>query len=40
MHEHEQDAQGRQICTTSGEAPSVVRAQQQQEGHTGQHSWT
>lgn len=35
MHEHEQDAAGRQICTTSGEAPSKVRAEQTEE--TGQH---
>lgn len=35
MHEHEQDGQGRQICTTSGEAPSKVRAEQTEE--TGQH---
>lgn len=34
MHEHEQDAAGRQICTTNGEAPSKVRAEQKQE--TGQ----
>lgn len=38
MHEHEQDEQGRQICTTSGEAPSSVRAQQRVDGNTGQHS--
>ena len=37
MHEHETDEQGRQICTTSGEAPSTVRAQQRAEGNTGQH---
>jgi hypothetical protein len=35
MHEHETDHQGRQICTTSGEAPSTVRAEQVNE--TGQH---
>ena len=35
MHEHEQDHEGRQICTTSGEAPSKVRAEQTEE--TGQH---
>lgn len=28
QHEHETDAQGRQTCTTSGEAPSKVRAAQ------------
>ena len=38
MHEHETDDEGRQICTTSGEAPSAVRAQQHAEGNTGQHS--
>lgn len=32
MHEHETDRQGRQICTTSGEAPSKVRAEQANEG--------
>jgi hypothetical protein len=35
MHEHETDHQGRQICTTSGEAPSKVRSEQTAE--TGQH---
>lgn len=35
MHEHEKDGQDRQICTTSGEAPSKVRAEQRNE--TGQH---
>lgn len=35
MHEHEQDSEGRQICTTSGEAPSATRAKQTNE--TGQH---
>jgi hypothetical protein len=35
-HEHETDHQGRQICTTSGEAPSTVRAEQVNE--TGQHA--
>ena len=35
MHEHETDREGRQICTTSGEAPSKVRAEQTEE--TGQH---
>jgi len=35
MHEHEIDQQGRQICTTSGEAPSKV--QQEQTAPTGQH---
>jgi hypothetical protein len=35
MHEHETDSQRRQICTTSGEAPSKVRAEQVEE--TGQH---
>jgi hypothetical protein len=34
-HEHEQDADGRQICTTSGEAPSTTRAKQ--TNATGQH---
>lgn len=38
MHEHEQDEQGRQICTTSGEAPSAVRAKQRTEGNGAQHS--
>lgn len=38
MHEHEQDEQGRQICTTSGEAPTAVRGKQRAEGNTGQHS--
>lgn len=38
MHEHEQDEQGRQICTTSGEAPSVTRSKQRSEGNAGQHS--
>ena len=37
MHEHETDEEGRQICTTSGEAPSAVRATQRAEGNTGQH---
>jgi len=37
MHEHETDDEGRRICTTSGEAPSVVRAAQRAEGNTGQH---
>lgn len=35
MHEHETDRDGRQICTTSGDAPSKVRAEQTNE--TGQH---
>lgn len=35
MHEHETDHDGRQICTTSGEAPSKVRAEQVEE--TGQY---
>ena len=35
MHEHENDEQGRQICTTSGEEPSKVRAEQTED--TGQH---
>lgn len=35
MHEHETDRDGRQICTTSGETPSKVRAEQTEE--TGQH---
>lgn len=35
MHEHEQDRDGRLICTTSGEAPSKVRAEQTEP--TGQH---
>lgn len=34
-HEHEQDREGRQICTTNGEAPSKVRAEQTEP--TGQH---
>lgn len=34
-HEHETDRQGRKICTTSGDAPSKVRAEQVEE--TGQH---
>lgn len=38
MHEHETDHQGRQICTTNGEAPSAVRAKQREEGNSGQHS--
>jgi hypothetical protein len=38
MHEHESDDQGRQMCTTSGEAPSVVRDRQRSEGNAGQHS--
>lgn len=37
MHEHETDELGRQICTTRGEAPSVVREQQHAEGNIGQH---
>lgn len=37
-HEHEQDELGRQICTTSGEAPTAVRSKQRAEGNTGQHS--
>ena len=37
VHEHEPDPDGRQICTTSGEAPSAVRAQQRAEGNAGQH---
>lgn len=37
QHEHETDEQGRQICTTSGEAPSTVRADQRAEGNSGQH---
>ena len=37
MHEHETDEHGRQICTTSGEAPSAVRAKQREEGNAGQH---
>jgi hypothetical protein len=36
-HEHETDPEGRQICTTSGEAPSTVRELQQADGNTGQH---
>lgn len=35
MHEHETDHDGRQICTTSGEAPSKVRADQTEP--SGQH---
>ena len=35
MHEHETDSEGRQICTTSGDAPSKVRAEQVEK--TGQH---
>ncbi len=35
MHEHEIDHDGRQICTTSGEAPSKVRAEQTEPA--GQH---
>jgi hypothetical protein len=38
MHEHEQDDEGRQICTTSGERPSEVRQKQRTEGNAGQHS--
>ncbi len=38
MHEHEIDHDGRQICTTSGEAPREVRTKQRNEGNTGQHS--
>ena len=34
-HEHETDHQGRQICTTSGDAPSKVRGEQ--TAATGQH---
>lgn len=34
-HEHETDRDGRQICTTSGDAPSKVRAEQ--TNNTGQH---
>lgn len=34
-HEHETDHEGRQICTTSGDAPSKVRAEQAED--TGQH---
>jgi hypothetical protein len=34
-HEHETDPDGRQICTTSGDAPSKVRAEQTEA--TGQH---
>ena len=37
MHEHETDDLGRQTCTTSGEAPSAVRAQQRADGNAGQH---
>ena len=33
MHEHETDNDGRQICTTSGEAPSAVRDQQRVDGN-------
>ena len=35
MHEHETDRDGRQICTTAGDAPSKARAEQIEE--TGQH---
>ncbi len=35
QHEHEIDHDGRQICTTSGEAPSKVRAEQTEP--TGQY---
>ena len=35
MHEHEIDPEGRQICSTTGEAPSKVRAEQTEP--TGQH---
>jgi hypothetical protein len=35
MHEHETDREGRQICTTSGEAPNKVRAEQTEA--VGQH---
>jgi len=35
MHDHEQDDQGRQICTTSGEPVEKVRAEQTEK--TGQH---
>lgn len=35
MHEHETDRQGRQICTTAGDAPSQARVEQTAE--TGQH---
>lgn len=38
MHEHETDPAGRQICTTSGEAPSVTRSRQRRDGNEGQHS--
>lgn len=38
MHEHETDDQGRQVCTTSGAAPSDTRAKQRDEGNVGQHS--
>lgn len=38
MHEHETDEQGRQTCTTTGEAPSATRAKQRAEGNAGQHS--
>lgn len=34
-HEHEKDHEGRQICTTSGDAPSQVRTEQTEK--TGQH---
>jgi hypothetical protein len=34
-HEHEIDPHGRQICTTSGDAPSEARAKQTAD--TGQH---
>lgn len=37
MHEHETDSEGRQICTTSGEKPSVTRQKQYEQGDTGQH---
>lgn len=37
MHEHETDELGRQICTTSGEAPSATRVTQRAEGNVGQH---
>ena len=37
-HVHETDHAGRQICTTSGDAPSAVREQQRGEGDYGQHS--
>ena len=35
MHEHETDSDGRTLCTTSGEAPSKVRAEQVEPA--GQH---